>query len=534
MKHTRREFLQMVGLGIGGIMTSSSLSAAAKSRKPNLLFIMTDQQRSDALSIAGNSVLDTPNLDRLAKQGAHFKNAYTPCAVCGPARSSILTGHTVENTGMKTNDRAYYYEEEGLMTMPTFDEILAGEGYHCEYYGKWHSQTSHTDIYKNPVKAAKNGKSIFAHGGQKFMHLDYLDKHFPKRKPKHGELMDNMSERPYRTDPMDKYHEMSYAELKAKKIKFPQCDQHGESSVPKERTLTAFQAKQTIEAIERLKDKPFSITCSFHFPHAPMLPTEPYYSMYPAKDMTPPVSIGDDMSNSPYAGANGRKGAPEYRDKKKIKYMISNYYGLVKEIDDWVGKILNTLDKHGLAEKTLVIFMSDHGEMLGSHGLREKNVFYEESAHIPLMIRFPHEINSNTAVDGYVSLVDLFSTILDYLEIEEHKSNGQSLRGLIEGTGSEHGKYVVTEWDYRGDVAPNYMIIKDGWKMIIPYSTTSKVINALYDLNSDSHEMNNLIGKNPNRNRYAEKTEELRSCLLEWIKKNGSEHYEGVSERRLV
>ncbi len=199
-----------------------------------------------------------------------------------------------------------------------------------------------------------------------------------------------------------------------------------------------------------------------------------------------------------------------------------------------MGSILHTLDKHGLTENTLVIFMSDHGEMLGSHGMREKNVFYEESAHIPLLIRFPRQIKSNTTVNGYVSLVDLFATIMDYLKIKEHKSDGQSLRGLIEGTDSEHGNYVVTEWDTRGDGTPNYMIVKDGWKMIIPYSKSSKVINAMYDLNSDPYEMNNLIGKNPNRGRYAKKTEELRACLLEWLKKNGSNHYEGVRKRKLV
>ena len=214
--------------------------------------------------------------------------------------------------------------------------------------------------------------------------------------------------------------------------------------------------------------------------------------------------------------------------------MISNYYGLVKEIDDWVGAMLNTLDKHGLTDNTLVIFVSDHGEMLGAHGMREKNVFYEESAHIPLMVRFPRQIKKNTKVNGYVSLVDLFATIMDYLKIKEHKSDGKSLRGLIEGTASEHGKYAVTEWDYRGDISPNYMIIKNGWKMIIPYSATSEVINALYDLNTDPYEMNNLIGKNPDRHRYAEKTEELRACLLEWLKKNGSSHYEGVRKRKLV
>ncbi|MCK4748174.1 MAG: sulfatase-like hydrolase/transferase [Bacteroidales bacterium] len=180
---------------------------------------------------------------------------------------------------------AYYKVVEGLMTMPTFDEILSDEGYHCEYYGKWHSQSSHTDIYKNPLKEAKNGKSIFGPGGQKFVHLDYLDKHFPIRGLKEGELYDRMTGRPYLTDPLDKHHGMTDAELKAENKRYPQCDMHGELQVPKDYTLTAFQAKQTIEAIERLKDKTFSITCSFHFPHAPMLPPEPYYSMYPAKDM---------------------------------------------------------------------------------------------------------------------------------------------------------------------------------------------------------------------------------------------------------
>lgn len=536
MRHTRRKFLQMVGLGVGSVVGASCSYPRQKriSGKPNLLFIMTDQQRSDALSIAGNSVLETGNLDRLAKQGAYFKNAYSPCAVCGPCRSSILTGCSVENTGMRTNGLAYYVKQEGLMTMPTFDEILTGEGYHCEYYGKWHTQSSHAEIYKNPLKASKDGHLIFAHGGQKYVWHDYIEDKEPIRALKAGEFYDGMSGRPYKIDPMDRYYGKSLAELKATKRKGSQAGQHGELLMDKEHTLTAFQAKQTIEAIERLKDKPFSITCSFHFPHAPMLPTEPYCSMYPAKDMAVPVSIDDDMSNSPYAGANGRLEKKEYADPDKIKYMISNYYGLIKEIDDWVGKILKTLDDNGLADNTLVIFMSDHGEMLGSHGMREKNVFYEESAHIPLMIRFPGEIKRNTTVDGYVSLVDLFATIMDYLEIGKHKSDGESLRDLIEGTDTKHGDYVVTEWDYRGDVSPNYMIVKDRWKMIIPYSESSDVINAMYDLNSDPYEMNNLIGKNPNRGRYAKKTEELRACLLEWLKKNGSNHYEGVSKRKLV
>jgi len=462
-------------------------------QKKNLLFIITDQQRYDALSIAGNTVLETPNIDRLAQQGAYFKNAYTPCAVCCPARSSILTGRTVENTGMKTNGRAYYYEEDGLMTMPTFDEILTKNGYHCEYYGKWHSQTSHTAIYKNPKQTSKNGKSVFAHGGQNHVYIDYINENYPKPDLKKGELYDKFTQRPYRPDPMDIFYGKEYENIKEEQKKTSQPNFHGQSQIPKEHSFTAFQAKETIEAIERLKDSVFSITCSFHFPHAPLIPPEPYYSMYPANEMIPPVSIADDMENSPYKKANGRMDLPVFSDPEKIKYMISNYYGLIKEIDDWVGEILATLDKNGLTENTLVIFTSDHGEMLGSHGLREKNIFYEESAHIPLMIRFPGEIKNNLRIDDYVSNIDLFSTIMDYLKVGNFKSDGKSLRGLIEGTDKVRGKYVVTEWDYRGDVSPNFMIVKDGWKLLVPYSVESKVINAMYDLNNDPYEMNELI-----------------------------------------
>ena len=511
----------------------SSCTMAQKQKK-NLLFIMTDQQQYKALSIAGNSVLKTPNLDRLAKGGAYFKNAYTPSAVCTPARSSILTGHTVENTGMRNNQRAYYFKEEGLMNMSTFDEILSEKGYHCEYYGKWHTQSSHAEIYKNPKMESKNGRSIFDHGGQRHVYMDYINEKFPKRALKSGELFDTFTKRPYKTDPLDKYHLVNYEELEKTNPKRVQPDLHGELKVPKEHSFTAFQARETMKAIERLKDSTFSITCSFHFPHAPMLPTAPYYNMFPAKDMVPPVSINDDMNNSPYQDANERKGLQEYADPEKIKYMISNYYGLITEIDHWVGKILDKLEEHGLTENTLVIFTSDHGEMLGAHGMREKNVFYEESAHIPLLIRLPGEIEANTSVNGYVSLVDLFSTILDYLEIEEQPSNGTSLRDLMEGTATEHGKYVVTEWDYRGDVSPNYMIVKDGLKLIILYSVTSEVMNAMYNLNEDPHEINNLLGKNPNRGKYEKQAEDLRESLLEWLKKNKSKHYNGVKDRLLI
>ena len=164
---------------------------------------------------------------------------------------------------MKTNDRAYYYAEEGLMTMPTFDEVLTRQGYRCEYYGKWHSQSSHAAVYRNPKQAAEDGKSIFEHGGQNYVYMDYINAQYPKRELQAGELYDSFTKRPYRTDPLDTYHGMSHEAYRSAPERI-QPDLHGELQLPAEHSFTAFQARETLAALERLKDTTFSLTTSFH------------------------------------------------------------------------------------------------------------------------------------------------------------------------------------------------------------------------------------------------------------------------------
>ena len=138
-----RGLLRVLALCMAMAAASGSAAAVQQPRvgggQPNLLFIMTDQQRFDALSYAGNTVLQTPNMDRLAREGVWFENAHTQCAVCGPARASMLTGCSVANTRVRSNQAAYLPETAGVMPMPTYDEILAKHGYACEYHGKWHA-----------------------------------------------------------------------------------------------------------------------------------------------------------------------------------------------------------------------------------------------------------------------------------------------------------------------------------------------------------------------------------------------------------
>jgi arylsulfatase A-like enzyme len=208
-----------------------------------------------------------------------------------------------------------------------------------------------------------------------------------------------------------------------------------------------------------------------------------------------------------------------YSDPEKVKYFISEYYAMVKEVDDWVGKILDKLDALGLSENTLVIFTSDHGEMLGSHGMRGKFNFYEESSHIPMLIRFPGRIKSGTVVDEYISTVNIFATILDYLNIPERPSDGFSMKGLIEGTDDKNPKYVVTEWLSELKTAPSHMVLKDGWKLMLPDSSATGVMKALYNLNDDPFEMNNLLGSNQDAGSYNDRVDDLETCFREWMAK---------------
>jgi arylsulfatase A-like enzyme len=515
---SRREFLKATAMSIavtGLSGCSEELQGfGSKSSKPNLLFIMTDQQRFDALSYAGNDILNTPNMDRLAREGAWFENTHTQCAVCVPARASMLTGHTAANTKVISNRQAYVPEDTGVMPMKTYDEILSENEYECEYYGKWHTPVYRARVYNNPVTAAGIHKTELG-PGKKAAYLKYLDQLYPDRELKEGELKDTLTERPYVPDPIDRRLDLKNKGLESD-IKVGQSDIHGITTIPAAYHISAFEAGKTIQALERLKDKAFSITCSFHHPHPPYLAAEKYSHMYPQEKMIPPVSIDDDMVNSPYLKVK-RRTDEKYSDPKMIQHFISEYYALVKEVDDWVGQILDKLDDFGLTDNTMVVFTSDHGEMLGSHGMRGKFCFYEESSHVPMMIRFPGRIKPGTKVKAPVSNMDLFATILDYLDMPAHPSDGSSLRGLIEGVVNEDDTYVVTEWLSDLQDKPSHMVLKGGWKLMRPDPSAKKVKKALYNLNDDPREVKNLLADGADSKAYAVKMAELENCFQAWI-----------------
>jgi len=554
---TRRGFLRATGMAstIAALSlhrAEAAVEAKAKSSEGpiNLLFIMTDQQRFDTLGRAGNTVLKTPHLDSLARDGAYFENAYTNCPICVPARAVILTGRTIESVRVRGNNDC---ETNDGADVETFDNILARHDYHTEYYGKWHSPFKFAATYKNAVRQTGKHARGADVPGQAAAYKAYLDRYTKPRQPRKGELLDKGTGRPYVPDELDwrygadlgKYEKRLRAAREAarragkdpKKARpkglnlASQAGSYGCLDVPAAHSRTAFVAGEVIAALERVKDKPFSLTCSFGPPHPPMILPKPYYGMFPAGEITPPSSIDDPMVNSPYAARAAQAEMKRYRNKAHVRQMMSNYYGMVAEVDHWVGQILAKLKELGLAERTLVIFTSDHGEMLGDHGLHSKMVFYEGAAHIPLLMRLPGVIDAGSAVAAPVSHVDLFATILDYLQMPAQPTEGRSLRKVIDGDEDRGPDYCVSEWGSRR--GPTLMVRTKDWKYITSHSPKSTVVDALYDLRNDPHEMTNLIGDNPRKADHVRQARKMKARLVEWLTRIRSPRLAGVKARHI-
>ena len=510
-----------------GVYFAAVIPGSSAEKPINLLFIMTDQQRWDAMSCAGNLVIKTPNLDRLAEEGARFAKFYSSCPVCTPARTVILTGHALESNHVWSNTNVTTSELPAELL--SFDQVLLRNGYKGEYYGKWHVPYQLALDYTRPVRWL-NGKNkppgSKADISDSDAYREYVRKNVPARDPKPGQLVQKNGVWPYTPIPLDE----NYGKADASKAS--QAEAYGRLEIPPEHSSTAYTAKEGIEALERLKDGPFTLTISLDPPHPPMMVSEPFYSMYPPEKIPVPASLADPRTNSPYADRTKGPRDALYRDPQNIRQMTSIYYGMISEVDLWVGKILQRLDELGLAQNTLVVFTSDHGEELGEHGMHGKFVFYEGSVHVPLLLRLPGVIPAQTVVTAPASQLDLFGTILDYLNQPSRPTEGRSLRPLIEGKESGVGRIAVSEWP--AAQLPGFMVTDGRWKLLYGRNATNKSLDALYDLQTDPHEMNNLIGRNPGREKYRAEATRMKNLLIDWLTRVKSPLLDSVRARPVL
>ena len=504
-------------------LTAISCSQTDRDQKPNLLVIVVDQLRADAIGASGNPFIHTPNIDSLASRGAYFTRAYSQCAVSGPGRASLLTGLMVEHSGVLNN--ALVSSDPGknrITSLPTYDQLLTANGYHSEFHGNWHSPIIWADCYDDfSWKPAKKDNPFSFVTDENTSYRESMRRKYPQSSAPAGTFYENSNNvGPYIPDPLDR--RLMYGS----DTPTTRADHHGRLLVGKDETLTAFYAREAMDAIRRgaASGSPFNITVSFFNPHPPVLPVGEYADLYDASRLPVPESISDPMTDSPYKSSNGRLTFTEYADPSMIRIMERNYYASVTEVDHWVGNILSQIDSLGLRDATMIVFLSDHGELLGAHGMRGKDVFYEEACRVPLIISFPGRIPSKR-IDEYVSYIDLFPTIMDYLGIGFRKAerDGRSLRPVIEGT--QKRDVLVTEWLSAPEKEPTHMVVKDGWKLITSCNPESTAVPALYNLNEDPSEMVNLIGNSlPSGKQRPDKKKELESELNFWLKRHHSRY----------
>lgn len=427
---------------------------------PNILFLFADQHRYDAVGFNGAKICRTPAIDSIAEGGIRFTYAYTPVALCSPARASLLTGLYPHNHGQLANTGNFNSVFDAqVLEKPSYPKLVQQAGYSTNYVGKWH---------------------IRKEGDTEFWGFDK----WPSIREHHQELKN----RGFDPDISKEVQRLEWGK------DAPFC---GRSILPAEDLQEAWVANNTIQLLEEnsKSDKPFLIFSSFFGPHFPYAVPSPYDTMYDPKLVERWINFDDSFENrSPILEKEMLRwncGHLTWEDWQKV---IAHYWGYCTYIDDQINRILLKLEELNLMENTVVIYSTDHGDMLGSHRMFNKGFsMYEEIFHIPLAIRWPGVATLGSINESFVSLVDLMPTILEIAGAKfPEKLDGRSIVPLIKGEDIKNWPDDIYA-EYHGYESALYtqrMVRTKSWKYV--YNPCS--LDELYDEVSDPGELNNLAG----------------------------------------
>ncbi|NKB29748.1 MAG: sulfatase-like hydrolase/transferase [Rhodobacteraceae bacterium] len=415
--------------------------------RPNILLILTDQQRPDTLGYRGLTPCRTPNIDSIAAAGTSFNNTITPCPLCLPSRAALFTGLYPTQNDMMSNQTGH------LRSCGMLDHFRTS-GYQVNYAGKWHMGEGNI--------------------------TDFTDRHAGDSTPEYsqwcrdqglidGWMFNDPATRTTRTPSMSipKVHRQNLAVNKTN-----------------EAYITDFAINQIRT---RDLDRPFFQVCSYNGPHPPFMIPEPYFSMYDPADVPRPTNFG------PQPGEHPAHATSYYRDLFNdhgtdfelwsASYAV--YWGFVTMIDDFVGQVLGTLRDEGLDDSTIVVFASDHGETLGAHGLWQKMVPFEESIRVPLIINAPGR--KACASDTPASLVDIAPTLSALCDLAARAD--WAGRDLFVASKAPPAQFAMHQ--PLGD----WMKVTD-WRMIkqggFKYVWHRGMAEELFDMDADPGEVTNL------------------------------------------
>jgi len=444
---TRRDFMGLMGVGAGLVAGCQTLGPGSGGKRPNILFIMTDDHSAAAMSCYGSRINRTPNLDRLAREGMRFDSCFCTNSICAPSRATILTGTYSHVNGVVDNRLPF----DG--SQATFPQVLQKAGYETAMIGKWHLKDDPTGFdYWNvlPGQGAYHDPDLIEMG---------------ERKPHKGYVTDIITDL---------------------------CIDWLQS---------------------RTGEKPFCLMYHHKAPHRNWQPDEKHADLYEEIDIPVPETFDDDYAtrsdaareqemtiakhlNIPYDTKIEPPAGLEGAALKNWKYQryIKDYLRCVASVDENVGRMLDYLDEAGLTQNTVVVYTSDQGFYLGEHGWFDKRFMYEESLRMPLLVRYPNEIDPGSVNNDIVLNIDFAPTFLDLAGAPvPTEMQGESCRPILQGhTPRDWRKsmyYHYYEYPAVHMVKRHYGVRTERYKLIRFYYDVEAW--ELYDLETDPHELVN-------------------------------------------
>ncbi|MGH7504078.1 MAG: sulfatase family protein [Longimicrobiales bacterium] len=459
-KLNRREALGLMGGAVVGLpWLGETVTARPSAGGPNILFIMTDDQRQDAMSAYGNPVLGTPNMDRIAAGGARFTESFVTNSLCAPSRASLLTGLYSHAHGVITNGGGpLYYNQPGLREeQPTFPQLLRAAGYHTALVGKWHVRSGPSGFDQwviFPSQGLYHDPDLLAATGDT-----------PREQAVHVRMRGHAD------------------------------DVAGDLALEYLRNRPA--------------DRPFCLLYQFKSPHRAWQPAARFADAFADVDIPLPRTYEDRLD--PEALRNAEMAIadmPDFRERgvdpslpvevrkrMNLEQLVKNYYRVLLSVDENVGRVLDELDTQGIAEDTIVVYTSDNGFFLGEHGLFDKRLMYEESIAVPLLIRYPARFAPRVEDQHIVLNVDVAPTLLELAGSPVPDwMHGHSLVPLLEDRDVSWRDAMLYEYyEYPAEhcVRKNRGIRTDRWKLIHYYERPDEW--ELFDLRNDPGETTNVV-----------------------------------------
>lgn len=458
----------MQAFGNGGVQ-------AADEQRPNVLFIISDDL-NNSIGSYGHPQVKTPNIDRLAERGVRFERAYCQYPLCGPSRNSMLTGLYPNSTGILSNSQIFRQSIPNHVSLP---QAFRLDGYFAARIGKLYH-------YAVPKSVGTNG------------HDD----------PGSWELemnpagCDRLLEEPdiFTLRPGNFGGTLSwYASPRGDEL-------HTDG-------LMANDAIWVLERCAREKQRPFFLALGFYRPHTPYVAPAPYFDNYPKEDMPLVEGVEEDIKDVPPLALASHKPEHDLLNDDLRQQAIQAYFSSITFMDAQVGRVLDALDKNGLADNTIIVFTSDHGYHLGEHGLWQKMSLFEESARVPLIIAAPGMGKQGAVAKTPVGLIDLYPTLAELCGVDAPENlQGQSLAAILKDPNEEGRGYTISQVSRRGKPQVfGYTIRTPRWR----YTEWDQAEQGreLYDHENDPLELTNLAEESQHAELIADLSGKLQEAV---------------------